>query len=303
MDKILKNKKILIVSGGWSSERKISLLTGSNVYNSLKKTNLKVTLFKLNKNNLNKILLYKPDIIFNALHGEFGEDGGLACFAQNNNIKITHSTQVSSSLCLDKLLTKKMLKLANININLPRNYNPKFINNIDYPIILKPNRGGSSIGVKSIHNLLELKRFMSNTKDLIIEEKIIGKELTVTVAEIKNKVKSLAVTEINFNSNFYDYKAKYKKGYSNHILPAKIPKKEYDYLMRISEVIFKVLGCKSLVRIDFIMKRQDNKNLYYFLEINTHPGLTSLSLAPEQANFIGISYVDMVLLILNSSND
>ena len=274
--------------------------SGKNVYNALNKNHHNVDFIDLNKNNINKILSFKPDIIFNALHGEFGEDGGLTCFAEKYKIRITHSNQIASSLCLNKELTKFFLK-KNLNINTPKTYSK--LNNIKYPVIIKPNKGGSSFGIYVADNDIQLKSILKkSTEDMIVEQKIIAnKELTVTVIEEKGNVRSLGVTEINFQSDIYDYQAKYTKGFSNHIFPAKIPKEDYAYLLKISENIFKIIGCKSIARIDYIMDKNKNLNRYFFLEINTHPGLTDISLAPEQASFNNLSYTNLVEMILSSA--
>ena len=288
-----------MVCGGWSSERSVSLLTGQNVYKSLKQNKYNVHLFDLKKNNINKILSFKPNILFNALHGEFGEDGGLTCFAEKNKITITHSNQVSSSLCLDKTLTKIFLKKF-LNINIPKTY--KKFNNINYPVIVKPNTGGSSNGVLIVNNKKQLSEIIKDNN--IVEQKIpIYKELTVTVIEDKKSVRALGVTDIKFNSDIYDFKAKYTKGFSQHVLPALIPKKEYNHLLKLSEKIFKLTGCKSIARIDFIMEKRTKTNKYFFLEINTHPGLTHISLAPEQALYNKMSYFSLIKLILDTADD
>ena len=290
-----------MVCGGWSSERSVSLSTGKNVYRALKQNKYKAYLFDLKKNNINKILLLKPTILFNALHGEFGEDGGLTCFAEKNKISITHSNQVSSSLCLDKTLTKAFLKKFQY-INIPKTY--KKTDNITYPVIVKPNTGGSSNGVLIVNNKKQLFEIIKKNKERnIIEQKIpIYKELTVTVVEDKKSVRALGVTDIKFDSDYYDFKAKYTKGFSQHVLPALIPKKEYRYLLNVSEKIFKLTGCKSIARIDFIMEKRPKLNKYFFLEINTHPGLTHISLAPEQALFNKMSYFSLIKLILDTAN-
>ena len=290
-----------MVCGGWSSERSVSLLTGQNVYKSLKQNKYKVHLFDLKKNNINKILSFKPTILFNALHGEFGEDGGLTCFAEKNKISITHSNQISSSLCLDKTLTKTYLRKF-LHINMPKTY--KKSDNIIYPVIVKPNTGGSSNGILIVNNKKQLLKIIKkDDKNNIIEQKIlIYKELTVTVIEDKKSVRALGVTDIKFDSDYYDFKAKYTKGFSQHVLPALIPKKEYDYLLKISEKIFKLTGCRSIARIDFIMEKKSKKNKYFFLEINTHPGLTHISLAPEQASYNKMSYFSLIKLILDTAD-
>ncbi|MAV83100.1 MAG: hypothetical protein CMI90_06535 [Pelagibacteraceae bacterium] len=296
----IKNKKILVVSGGWSSERRVSLKSGKNVFKSLRKQKFNVFFFDLKKNNLHKIIKLKPYLIFNALHGEFGEDGGLSCFANKHKIRITHSNQISSILCMDKKLCKKYLSKF-IKICTPKTYSSN--NHLQFPLIIKPNYGGSSIGVKVIKDITSFNKINKKLlKNYIIEEKInINKELTVTVIEDEEKIESLGVTEIIFNSKIYNYKSKYTKGFSKHIIPANLNSKDYRYLMNISKTIFKILGCKSIARIDFIMRKNNSKNEFFFLEINTHPGLTDISLAPEQAKSRNISYGSLVKKIVNTA--
>ena len=295
IDKKLKLLKILVVAGGWSNEREISLLSGKNVFNSLKKNNFNVEFFDLKKNRLDDILIYKPNIIFNSLHGEFGEDGGIGSFALKNNIAITHSGSISSALCFNKRLLKNYLK-KELKILSPKEIINK--NHNKFPVISKPNWGGSSKGIKYIYKSKELKKIISNDQ-ILLEEIITGKELTVTVMNYKNKIISLGVTEIEFDNQHYDYIAKYKKNKSTHFYPARISKKNYDFLTDISKKIFKTCACKGIARLDFIMSNINGK--LYFLEINTHPGLTNLSLVPEQANFQKISYYKLLKQIIYSS--
>ena len=295
IDKLNKSHKIIVVAGGWSDEREISLLSGKNVYNCLKSNKYNVKFFNLKKNNIQKILQLKPDIIFNSLHGEYGEDGGLNSLAQKNKINISHSGAITSALCFNKRLLKKYLK-KELNILSPNEIVEK--NQIEYPVILKPNWGGSSKGICYLNNTKELKKKINNTQNLI-EEIVYGKELTVTVIENNKKIQALGVTEIEFSNKHYDYIAKYTKNKSFHFLPARISKLKYKFLMEISTEIFRVCNCKGIARIDFIMCNKNER--IYFLEMNTHPGLTKLSLAPEQANYKGISYLNLLKKIINSS--
>ena len=219
----IRKLNIVIVAGGWSSERSVSINSGKNVFNSLNNNGYKVKFFDLKKNNLIELFKSKPDLIFNALHGEFGEDGGISCLAKKYNIPITHSDDFSSALCFNKRLLKNFLK-KELNIGSPKELYE--INDIKFPLIAKPNADGSSKGVKLIYNFKELKNFKID-KDILIEEKINGQELTVTIIEDKGKIKALGVTEITFDSDHYDFKAKYTYGKSNHYLPARISKKNY----------------------------------------------------------------------------
>ena len=296
IDKLNKSHKIIVVAGGWSDEREISLLSGKNVYNCLKSNKYNVKFFNLKKNNIQKILQLKPDIIFNSLHGEYGEDGGLNSLAQKNKINISHSGAITSALCFNKRLLKKYLK-KELNILSPNEIVEK--NQIEYPVILKPNWGGSSKGICYLNNTKELKKKINNTQNLI-EEIVYGKELTVTVIENNKKIQALGVTEIEFSNKHYDYIAKYTKNKSFHFLPARISKLQYKFLMEISKEIFRVCNCKGIARIDYIMSKKNGK--IFFLEMNTHPGLTKLSLAPEQANYQGLSYLNLLKQIINSAS-
>ncbi len=286
---------ILVVAGGWSDEREISLMSGRNIFSCLKKNKFNVKFFDIKKNNMRQILKYKPDLIFNALHGEFGEDGGINAFAYVNKIAITHSGAISSALCFNKRLLKNYLK-GKLNILSPREIlNTKFIK---FPVISKPNWGGSSKGIKFINNEKTLKKNMNNDQ-ILIEEIILGKELTVTVIENNNKITALGVTEIQFDNKLYDYIAKYTKNKSLHFLPARIPESKYKFLMEISKKIFRICNCKGIARLDYIISNQNGK--IYFLEMNTHPGLTKISLAPEQAKYHRLSYLHLLKQIINAS--
>ncbi len=293
--KNIKFYKILVVAGGWSDEREVSIMSGKNVFSCLKENKFNVKYFDLKKNNIEKILKYKPDIIFNSLHGEYGEDGGLSTFALKHNIIITHSDSITSALCFNKRLLKNYLKKEH-KILSPN----EIVNNkqIEFPIISKPNWGGSSQGIEFINDNNKFKKRKNNNQNLI-EEIIYGKELTVTVIEFNNKIKALGVTEIEFNNQHYDYIAKYTKNKSLHFLPARISKKQYNLLMNLSKKIFTICKCRAIARLDYIVSNKNGK--IYLLEINTHPGLTKISLVPEQANYQGISYFNLLQQIINKS--
>ncbi len=294
-DKKFKFIKILVVAGGWSDEKDVSIMSGKNVYSCLKKNKFNVSFLNLKINNIDKISQYKPDILFNCLHGEFGEDGGLNSYAYKNKIIVTHSGAISSALCFNKRLLKNFLK-KKLNLLSPKEINSK--NHIKFPVILKPNWGGSSQGINFINNKKDLSKKIKDPQNLI-EEIIYGKELTVTVIENKNKIEALGVTEIEFDNEHYDYAAKYTKNKSLHFLPARISRFHYDFLTDISKKIFCICGCKGIARLDFIMSNKNGK--IFFLEINTHPGLTKISLAPEQANYQKLSYLYLLKQIINSS--
>ena len=241
IDKNIKLLKILVVAGGWSDEREVSLMSGRNVFSTLKRDKFNVIFLDIKKNNIDQILIFKPDIIFNSLHGEFGEDGGINSYAQKNNILITHSGAISSALCFNKRLLKYFLK-KELDILSPKEIAYK--NKIKFPVISKPNWGGSSKGIKFLNNMKDLTKNINNHQNLI-EEIIYGKELTVTVIENNNKIMSLGVTEIEFKSQHYDYIAKYTKNKSFHFLPARLSKLQYDFLMKTSKKYFTFVVVKE----------------------------------------------------------
>ena len=210
-------------------------------------------------------------------------------------ILIFLSGAISSALCFNKRLLKNFLK-KELTILAPREINYK--NQIIFPVISKPNWGGSSKGIKFLNNKDDLRKKIKNNKNLI-EEIIYGKELTVTVIEYNNQIEALGVTEIEFKNRHYDYTAKYTKNKSFHFLPARISKDQYKFLMKISEEIFRVCNCRGIARLDYILSNKNEK--IFFLEMNTHPGLTKLSLAPEQANYKNFSYLNLLKQIINSS--
>ncbi len=315
----MKNKKILILEGGLNEEHEISLETSKEVKKILTKNKIKYSSIKVNPSNFEKkIIKYKNHVCFNALHGTFGEDGKIQKILKNHNIKFTHSGVQSSRNCFDKILTKKIISSNKI---LTPNYkvlefkdlnlkNLLKLKKLFKKFVIKPNNSGSSYGIKIIKNLQELNFFIKNLKiykknipinnKFIVEEYIEGKELTVSTIKFTNKIIALAVTEIKFKNDFFDYKAKYSKGYAKHILPANISKNNYQKCLKLAGKSHKILKCNSITRTDFILENKTDK--LYFLETNTQPGLTSVSLFPEQILFKKISFENTILEILRITN-
>ena len=313
------NNKILILEGGYNEEHDVSLDTSLEIQKILKKIKIKFESIRVNSKDFEKkIIKYKNYICFNALHGPFGEDGQIQKILKKNSLKFTHSNYKSSKTCFNKVAAKKIIKINNI-------LTPKFtlINKADLNydklknlkkkykrFVIKPGKSGSSFGIKIIKNNNDLNHFMKEIKifkkklsqhnEIIIEEFIAGKELTVSTIKFSKNIKSLAVTEIQSKNKFFDYKAKYSKGFSKHIIPAKLSKKNYNKCLKIAAKSHKLLGCNSIARTDFIFN--SNQNKIYYLETNTQPGLTSMSLFPEQAKFCNISFEDIVVGILSNLN-
>ena len=301
-------KKIAVLLGGISAERNVSLKTGKYVSKSLKKQDYQVKEIKVtaNKKNLIKSLKkFKPDFIFNALHGTFGEDGQIQKLLDKLKINYSHSNAKTSEIAMDKKKTKNVFK--KIGVPYPNDIQVNKINfrkkikqlSFQFPLVIKPVSEGSSLGVKICKNLNELKRYkLKKNINYLIEEYIPGRELTVGI--FKNK--ALDVIELKTKKKFYDYKSKYTKGMTKYIIPAKIPKNIERKCKKYTEKIHKFLKCKGITRTDF---RFDEKKTFgkelYVLEINTQPGMTPLSLVPMMAKYKGISFDKLIEKIINNN--
>ena len=309
-------KNIAILIGGYSSEYAVSIKSGEVVYENLKnESNLNLFKIYITKNewyylnesgkkfhidknsftlkiNDKKIIF---DIVFNAIHGIPGENGEIQSYLKKLNIPQTSSEANESKITFNKNLCKK--KIRHININTPNSIIIKknqainlesIIKQIKLPLFIKPNNGGSSFGISRIENkndiIKALKKCFLEDNEALVEEEINGREITVGVIIYKNKILALPPTEIKSHNSFFDFNAKYK-GESDEITPANITKKDETIIQNLAIKIFKKLKLKGFTRSDFILT--DNK--FYFLEINTVPGLTKESILPQQAKKAGIS--------------
>ena len=302
-------KKILLIAGGYSNEREISLLTAKSVYLELKKNkkyNLKI--IEPDGKFVKKLRLYKPDIVLNLLHGRYGEDGYIQTILESEKIKYTHSGVMSSSIAIDKELSKKIfiknriLTPKYIKFKFKKNFIKKnIVNNIkkklDFPVVVKPINEGSSVNVyicnKSnfIKNLYKLK----NYGEVLIEKFIPGREIQVAIL---NK-KKLGAIELKPKRKFYDYEAKYNpKAKTEHIIPVELSKKNYNKVTSLALKTHNLLKCRGVTRSDF----RFFKNKFYLLEINTQPGMTSLSLVPEIAKFKGIKFIQLIEKIIKDAS-
>ena len=299
-------KKILIISGGISKERLISLDTGLQVAKELKKNGYKVKISEPDNQLARNIYQFKPNIIFNALHGQFGEDGYIQTILEGFKIPYTHSGTVASALAMDKEISKKIFIKNKITT-------PKFIkysyekNNLDlikiiekklkFPVILKPINEGSSVNVFicTKKNILKVLKLLESYKQIIIEEFIAGREIQVAIMGGKK----LGAIELKPKRKFYDYQAKYDaKAKTEHIIPVELSKNKLDEVMNMALKAHKVIGCKGVTRSDF--KFYNNK--FYLLEINTQPGMTRLSLVPEIARYKGITFIKLIEWILKDAS-
>ena len=301
-----KFKNVLVVLGGRSGERAVSLDSGKACIKALKLKGYKVSTFDPKIKNFNLINKKKTDVIFNALHGRDGEDGVAQNYFEYLKIPYTHSGVISSYNAMNKIISKEifirnkiktpkyiLIKKTNLKIkNIIKTIKNK---NISFPIVLKPINEGSSLGVKVCNNkeklLKEINYLFNNYDELILEEYIGGQEIQVAVINGN----PLGAIELIPKRLFYDYKAKYtKKANTKHIMPARLTKKKYKEILLIAKKAHQALNCRGVTRSDF----KFYKNNFYILEINTQPGMTSLSLVPEIANYRGITFENLVEKIL-----
>ncbi len=301
-----KFKKVLVVLGGTSGERPVSLNSGRACVKALKKKKYLVSTFDPKFKNLNLINKLKTDVIFNALHGKDGEDGIAQSYFEYLNIPYTHSGVISSYNAMNKVISKKIFIKNKIltpkyfTLNKVRYKNiilQKILkkNKINFPVVIKPVSEGSSLGVKIAKNINNLKKLTKSLfkeyDDLIFEQFVGGQEVQVTV--INNK--AIGAIELVPKRLFYDYKAKYTKAAkTKHIMPARLTKHNYKKILQIAKKAHQSLNCKGVTRSDF----KFFKKKFYILEVNTQPGMTSLSLVPETASYCGINFPNLVEKIL-----
>ncbi|WP_440933921.1 D-alanine--D-alanine ligase [Candidatus Pelagibacter sp.] len=300
-------KKILILSGGISKERFISLDTGLQVGKELKKNGYKVKICEPD-NNLTKIIkIFKPSVIFNALHGQFGEDGYIQSILERFKIPYTHSGVISSSIAMDKEISKKIFIKNKIKT-------PKYIiysydistfklikkikKSFNFPVVVKPLNEGSSVNVYICKekNITKIINLIKNYKKIMVEEFIGGREIQVAIMGDRK----LGAIELKPKRKFYDYKAKYDaKAKTKHIIPVDLPKDKLNQVMNIAYKAHKKIGCSGITRSDF----KYFNGIFYLLEINTQPGMTKLSLVPEIAAYKGINFIKLVEWMLKDASE
>lgn len=295
-------KKVLVLSGGFSAEREVSLVSGKGAAAALRTCGYKVVEHDLTSaaELLNVLQTEKPDVVFNALHGNWGEDGAIQAFFDVMQIPYTHSGMEASLLGMNKMATKQIcrqnhIKTADGEIMRYAEYQ-KNGTTVPYPYVVKPCQDGSSVGVFIVRTPQDAKQVFYDDpqREILIEKYIPGQEITVAVIDGK----ACAVTELKPQTNFYDYQAKYTNGVTRHILPAEIPAQAAAEAMTYAEKIHNLLGCHTISRSDFRYNETDG---VVFLEINTNPGLTPLSLLPEQAKYIGISYEQLCAKLVENA--
>ena len=297
-------KRILILGGGISGERSISLKTAKAVKNCIKKKyNCKIV--EPNENLTKNIDRFSPHVVFNALHGRFGEDGFIQTYLESKGVSYTHSGVLSSMMAMDKEISKKLFiknkiltpKFQKIRTNLNKKEIKLLKKKIKFPVVIKPINEGSSLGVyicnekNIINNLKKLKAY----DEILVEEFIPGREIQVAILGKKK----LGAIELRPKRKFYDYTAKYSsKAKTKHIIPVNIKPKEHQNVMNIALKAHRVLKCRGVTRSDF--KFYNGK--FYLLETNTQPGMTNLSLVPEIALYHGMNFFSLIDWIIKDAS-
>ena len=304
----MKNKNIAVLLGGWNSENKVSRSSGEAVLQALKELGYKkVTKIEFDRDIAKTLAELKPDIVFNALHGKFGEDGKIQGLLDILDIPYTHSGVLQSSLCMNKVVFRKICKAYDILVPQfdilkkgQNKNNQEIINKIKKPFVIKPVDEGSSVGVEVILEDMDFDISNYDWKygdEIIIEKYIKGKELQVAV--IDNKAVGSVEVRPKYHL-FYDYESKYTAGMTDYIIPPEIDSKKNQELLDLGLKCHQMVGCKDISRVDFMLNEADNK--IYLLEINTHPGFTLLSLVPKIAKNAGISFNDIVEYLVNNAS-
>ncbi len=305
-----KDARIGVIAGGNSSEREVSLNTGTKIFEALQGSGYLVEFIDLNEISIKR--LNSIDIAFLALHGRYGEDGTIQGMLELLRIPYTGSGVLSSSVVIDKIMTKKLLlceglptpPFAIFDTKYPvsaKDMDKKIEQEMGYPVIIKPNREGSTIGVTIVRKPSQLKAGLdeaSNHDDLALVEKFIeGRELTSSILGIEPV--ALPIIEIRPKSGFYDYKSKYTANMTEYIVPAEL---DEQISIKINDIALKshrLLQCSAISRVDFILGRDD---IPYVLEVNTMPGMTPTSLVPKAAAAAGINFGLLVEIILNHAH-
>ena len=299
-------KKVLILSGGISKERLISLDTGYQVAKELKKNGYKIKISEPDDNLEKNIKIFKPSVIFNALHGQFGEDGYIQTILERFKIPYTHSGVVASSIAMDKEISKKLFIKNKIKTPKFFTYSyeektssliKKIIKKLNFPVVIKPLNEGSSVNVYICNkkNISKVLQKLKSYKKVMFEQFIPGREIQVAIMGNKK----LGAIELKPKRKFYDYQAKYdSKANTEHIIPVNLSKFKFNKLMNIAYKAHKIIGCRGVTRSDF----KFFKGEFYLLEINTQPGMTKLSLVPEIAFYKGITFLKLIEWMLKDAS-
>jgi len=302
-----RNTKVVLLKGGISDESSVSEATAESCANALRQREIKVQEIVVGVRNLknlaSEIQNLQPDVIFNALHGGIGENGVIQGLLETLNVPYTHSGVEASSIAMNKSISKKVFRSQSLPVIEDILFKTSDLNEeipIQPPFVIKPNNGGSSVGVcfiNSTDDIISRTKKLDSATDYLMEKYVPGRELSVSV--LNNQ--PLTVTDI-ITDKWYSYEAKYSLGGSIHELPANIPKKVFDYCMDCASAAHKSLGCRGVSRTDFRWDEEKGIEGLFILEINTQPGMTETSLLPEQARYQGIDFSDLCMELLRDAS-
>lgn len=296
------SKKVLVLMGGFSAEREVSLVTGHGAAEALRRCGYAVVEYDLTDTDalIQTLWAEKPDAVFNALHGNWGEDGEIQGLLDLLQIPYTHSGLKASAVGMDKDLTKWICCSCGIKVPVGEKTTLGALRQngtmVAMPYVVKPVSDGSSVGVYIVRTPEDMKAidYTDEEREILVEKYIEGKELTVSVLNGK----AITVTEMRPKTGFYDYRAKYTDGITDHIIPAEIPEAAFNTALRYAEKLHKALGCSTVSRTDMRYNEQDG---VVVLEINTNPGMTPLSLVPEQFKYAGGSYEELCRILVEEA--
>ena len=300
--------KVLVLQGGISEEKEVSDSTAETCIEALERINLVVEAVSVNSNNIHNlaeiIKSQNPDVIFNALHGGIGENGTIQGLFETLKIPYTHSGVLSSATAMDKFISKKIFKTSGLPVieDLLLGGEEQ-LHQIPFapPFVIKPNSGGSSVGIHFIkfkEQIEEVGRIVADQdREYLLEKYIPGRELTVAVLNGR----PFTVTDI-VTDDWYNYDAKYKSGCSEHIVPADIPQEIFDLCINYAVTAHNTLGCRGITRSDFRWNEKNGKEGLYILELNTQPGMTKTSLVPEQAKYVGLDLQYICLELIKDAS-
>lgn len=289
--------KIAVLMGGWSAEREVSLASGTACADALMNLGHEVERFDVGRDIADRLRAFAPDVAFNALHGRFGEDGRIQGVLDLLAIPYTHSGVLASAVAMDKPMAVHLFQAAGMRC--PQHVVATFGQvakspPLPIPYVVKPAAEGSSVGVTIVtdmaDNSLKARNDVDPNQRVMVETYISGRELTCAVLNGQ----ALTVTEIAPHEGFYDYRAKYTEGYASHVVPAAIPEEIFTLVKTWSERAHRILGCRGVSRADYRWDPEAAEDGLYLLEVNTQPGMTQLSLVPEQAAACGIAFDDFV---------
>jgi D-alanine-D-alanine ligase len=299
-------KRVAVLMGGRSAERDISLMSGEQIFEALQEKKYDAAKIQMNGAVVENLKQYRPDIVFLALHGRFGEDGTVQGLLEILDIPYTGSGVMASSIAMNKVMAKRIFKAANIStpsfIALKKDFDieidsREIIKELGLPVVVKPACEGSTIGISIVRNERELASALelafSYGNEVIVEKFIDGTEITVGI--LGNEPAALPALEIVTETELYDYKTKYTDGLSKHIIPARISQEQQDQAQKVALAAHNAIGCRDYSRVDFIV---DKEGMPHVLEINTLPGMTKLSLYPDAARAAGYSFPDLVSKIV-----